>query len=182
MGPYSTTQRQDQTRVFIPLHALPETASGTFKVKFFSSGAATLNWFVAAGVPGSDNPARRTARVVGASNEPLTIAVATGKPAIVIRDAFAPDVSTAGVGIETPKKRIISNSNEFELQVFEKFYRVLDVKTGEIVIERIGVNPNFSPSSRFLGSLRGRHRVRDRRPLCGQPGRRERAPQPEWRL
>jgi hypothetical protein len=152
-GPYSIGQSQDQTRVFIPLHGLPETASGTFKVKFYSSGANTVSWFVAGLVPSSDKPARRTAKVLAAADEPLTMTVATGKPAIVIRDAFAPDVSTAGVGIEIPKKRVVSNSNAFELQVFEKFYRVLDVKTGEIVIERVGVNPNFSPSSRFLGAF-----------------------------
>ena len=36
-GPYGIAERLSQTRVFIPLHALPEAASGAFKIKFFSA-------------------------------------------------------------------------------------------------------------------------------------------------
>ena len=61
----------------------------------------------------------------------------------MVRDQFA---------TETPKRVIHSNSGEFSLQVFESFYRVLDAKTGELLQERTGWDPNFSPTSRFLGA------------------------------
>ncbi len=152
-APYGISEKQDRTRVFIPLHALPESASGSFKVKFFSAGANAMDWFVAGLSSNFEDEQLRSSAVLAVSQENLRIAVESGKPAIVVRDSFAPDISTAGANIEHPKKTIISNSNEFELQVFEKFYRVFDVRTGDLVLERAGANPNFSPSSRFLGSF-----------------------------
>ena len=71
------------------------------------------------------------------------ISIVAGNPSIVIRDRFA---------VETPKAVIRSNSGEFELQVFDDYYRVIDVHTGELLQERAGWSPNFSPSSRFLGA------------------------------
>ncbi len=70
----------------------------------------------------------------------------------MVRDSFTPGIANSGAKIEHPRKIIVSNSGEFELQIFQKFYRVYDVKTGELVLERGGLNPNFSPSSRFVGS------------------------------
>jgi hypothetical protein len=50
-GPFGISQAIDQTRVFIPLHALADKASGAFKVKFYTAGENTIDWFVA-GLPG----------------------------------------------------------------------------------------------------------------------------------
>ena len=152
-GPFGIADGRDKTRVFIALHALPEAASGAFKVKFFSAGANSVGWFVAGLSPDAKNQPSRRAAILSAAKEPLGVSVETGKPAIIVRDAFAPDISTAGARIERPKKTIVSNSGEFELQIFDKYYRVIDIKTGEIAIERAGINPNFSPSSRFLGAF-----------------------------
>src|SRR5208337_3214044 len=151
-GPYGIAGKLDRTRVFIPLHALPEAASGAFKVKFFSAGANSIGWFVTGLSADFRDRERRTSRVLAAAEEPVKVVVENGKPAIVVRDSFAPDIATAGAKIEHPKKKVISNSNEFELQVYDKFYRVYDIRTGELVIERAGRNPNFSPSSRFIGA------------------------------
>jgi hypothetical protein len=76
--------------------------------------------------------------------------VETGKPEILVRDAFAPNLATSGAAFERPKKIIVANSGEFSLQFFSRFYRVYDAATGELVLERTGINPNFSPSSRFI--------------------------------
>ena len=66
-----------------------------------------------------------------------------GNPSIVVRDQFS---------VETPKRVVRSNSGEFELKIFELYYRVFDVSSGELLQERAGKDPNFSPSSRFLGA------------------------------
>ena len=71
------------------------------------------------------------------------ITVIPGNPAIVVRDHLSTD---------TPIEVVRSNSGEFELQVFDGFYRVLDAKSGELLHERAGLDPNFSPTSRFLGA------------------------------
>jgi Caspase domain len=151
-GPYDIADKLDQTRVFIPLHALPDTASGAFKIKFYGAGESAVDWFVTRVTGDFRDAKKRASAVVAAAKQPLKVTVASGKPAIVVRDAFMPDIAAGGEGLQRPKRTVVSNSNEFELQVFEKFYRVYDIKTGELVIERAGINPNFSPSSRFLGS------------------------------
>jgi len=46
-----------------------------------------------------------------------------------------------------------ASSSRSELQVFDKFYRVRDVYSGEPVLERAGTHPNFAPSSRFIGAF-----------------------------
>jgi hypothetical protein len=63
---------------------------------------------------------------------------------IVIRDQF----TTA-----PPKRVVQSNSGEFQLDIYDSFYRVIDLKTGALLLERAGWDPNFSPTSRFLGAF-----------------------------
>ena len=72
-----------------------------------------------------------------------SISVVNGNPKIVVRDQFSTD---------TPKQVIRSNFGEFDLFIFDEFYRVFDVKTGELLQERTGQSPNFSPNGRFLGA------------------------------
>jgi hypothetical protein len=152
-GPFGISQSIDQTRVFIPLHALEDKASGSFKIKFYTAGENAIDWFVA-GLPGfSSGGGKQAATVMKPGSAPLTTLVESGKPEIVVRDAFAPNLATSGAALERPKKTIASNSGEFSLQIFSRFYRVYDAATGELVLERTGINPNFSPSSRFIGAF-----------------------------
>ena len=152
-GPFGISQNIDQTRVFIPLHAFADKASGTFKVKFYTAGENTIDWFVAALPDYFGGGTERPATVLAAGSAPLKALVESGKPEILVRDAFAPNLATSGAALERPKKTIASNSGEFSLQVFSRFYRVYDTASGELVLERTGKNPNFSPSSRFLGAF-----------------------------
>lgn len=151
-GPYGISDGIDQTRVFIPLHALPTAASGTFKIKFYTAGMSSLTWSVV-GVPNASGASQRTPMRLSSARAPLRVEVVNGRPAIVVRDSFTPDIANSGPKIERPRKIIVSNSGEFELQIFQKFYRIYDVRSGELVLERGGANPNFSPSSRFVGAL-----------------------------
>lgn len=152
-GPYDIADALEQTRVFIPLHALSQAASGSFKIKFFTAGPNTVSWFVSSLSEDFQDASRRKSTVIAKAKEPVNVTVEIGKPAIVVRDSFAPNIATGSGGIEHPKKRIVSNSNEFELQIFAKFYRVYDLVSGELVLERAGVEPNFSPTSRFIGAF-----------------------------
>jgi Caspase domain len=148
-APYGIKYRRDQTRVFIPLHIGPGQAQGTLVVKIYETGPLRLDWTLIE-VPklGSD-PRQKTDFAIGEEHAttavPLGkgISVFSGNPSIVVRDRFSADA---------PKQTFRSNSGEFDLQVFDGYYRVLDAKTGELIQERAGWDPNFSPTSRFLGA------------------------------
>jgi len=152
-GPYDIADAVEQTRVFVPLHAVSETALGSFKIKFFTAGANTVSWFVSSLSEDFRDAARRKSTIIAKAREPVKVEVEIGRPAIVVRDSFAPNIATGSGGIEHPTKRMVSNSGEFELQIFAKFYRVYDLASGELVLERAGVEPNFSPTSRFIGAF-----------------------------
>ncbi|MCC7251067.1 caspase family protein [Hyphomicrobium sp.] len=149
-GPYAIAYELARTRVFVPLHLGPGQASGNALIKVYQAGPLTLDWAL---VEVSKLKAdAKTAKDFAFGQEWVgsvtrlgdELNVIGGNPEIVIRDRFT---------TEAPQKTIRSNSGEFELQVFDKFYRVLDSKTGELLQERNGWDPNFSPSSRFLGAF-----------------------------
>ncbi len=109
-GPFGISQKIDQTRVFIPLHALADKASGAFKVKFYTAGENAIDWFVA-GLPGYFSGGRgQAATVLATGSAPLKVVVESGKPEILVRDAFAPKLATSGTPLERPKKTIVSDS------------------------------------------------------------------------
>ena len=149
-GPYAIKHQLGRTRVFVPLHLGKSQASGTVLIKVYKDGPVVLDWALVEVPKLTANPktakdfAHGKERVGAVTRIGEGLSVISGNPTIVIRDHFP---------VEAPKKAIRSNSGEFDLQIFDKFYRVLDSKTGELLLERNGWDPNFSPSSRFLGAF-----------------------------
>ena len=149
-GPYRIRHRIEQTRIFIPLHLEPKRMAGALEVLAYQTGAVPFEWSMVE-VPSSVPTAKQRNDLLigqeavqrgGVVGEWAKVRV--GRPHIVIRDHFS---------IEQPKSVIISNSREFRLEVFEDYYRVVEDKSGELVLERAGKMPNFSPSSRFLAAF-----------------------------
>jgi hypothetical protein len=68
-----------------------------------------------------------------------------GAPQIVVQDRF---VSSE------PKQRIRSNSGQYDLVVFDGRYEVYEVATGAKIVDHPGIDPNFSPGSRFVAARR----------------------------
>jgi Caspase domain len=149
-GPFGMKYGRDRTRVLIPLHLGKDQHEGTVSVKFYEEGQPALEWALVEVAALRQNPQTRSDLAMGAEvvHGPFTSAsdfrVVSGNPRIVVRDRFT---------VERPKQVVLSNSGEFELQIFDKYYRVLDRKSGELVLERSGLDPNFSNSSRFLGAF-----------------------------
>jgi len=149
-APYGIRHRQDRTRVFIPLHVGPGQAQGTLAVKVYETGPFQLDWALIEVPRLVADPHKRTDFAIGEEQAtaatPLGngISIVSGSPAVVVRDSFSTDV---------PRHTFRSNSGEFDLQVFDGYYRVLDARTGELLQERAGWDPNFSPTSRFLGAF-----------------------------
>jgi hypothetical protein len=147
-GPFGMTYATDRTRVLIPLHQGERFYSGSFSVKIYEAGQFSFNWALVE-LSGSTNATSgdyvvRQLNKLDGTNLTAGYEVVGGNPTVVVRDQFSTNA---------PQKTIVSDSGEFLLQSFDRFYRVLDSKTSELVLERSGWDPNFSPSGRFLGAF-----------------------------
>jgi hypothetical protein len=121
-------------RAVIPLHRISTTDEGQVSVLPYKSGVQTISW--AALTTGACGE-----RVLRAGQS--KVAVAIGAPELLVRDRFAD---------ENPIKRIRSLNGAFDLLVFGDRYAVYEVATGVKIIDVPGVDPNFSPSSRFVAA------------------------------
>lgn len=54
-----------------------------------------------------------------------------------------------------PKEVIISNNNKYRLHIYEDHFQVFDILSNEKILDERGYCPDFSPTSRFIGSLDG---------------------------
>jgi len=148
-APYRIDYRTNETRILVPLHVGPEELEGRVIVKTYKAGPFRMDWALVEVPKRYADPQTEDDFYLngGKSTAPTALgkglSVVGGNPSIVVRDQFS---------VETPKTIIRSNSGEFELRIFESYYRVFDVGSGELLQERDGWDPNFSPSSRFLGA------------------------------
>ena len=148
-GPFGIAYGSDRTRIFVPLHLGARQNQGQVIVKVYETGPLSLDWALIEVPRLTKEPQTKKDFAVGRERATAPVAlgdditVIGGNPAIVVRDHFSTD---------TPTEVVRSNSGEFELHVFDGFYRVLDAKSGELLHERTGWDPNFSPTSRFLGA------------------------------
>ncbi|MGI9524788.1 MAG: hypothetical protein ACR2PG_24425, partial [Hyphomicrobiaceae bacterium] len=149
-GPFGLSRDLDQARVFVPLNSPGVLNSGTIKIKPYQAGTFAIDAAVVELPNLTARPSLKThyavdnPRVLKLSSEKLRFEVKTGQPRIVVQDRYSTD---------KPDKTVYSRTGEFELQVFKNRYRVLDVATGELVVERSGSDANFSPGARFVHGL-----------------------------
>lgn len=148
-GPFEIKHDQEETRLFFPLHLL-DKRQGEFKIKSYEVGPLRVTWALVQAKSKVANPRVREDFALGQEYVSEVVKLANvarytvGEPKIIVRDNFT---------LDKPKTVIRSNSGEFDLQVFEGLYRVLDATTGELLIERTGVDPNFAPGSRFVSAF-----------------------------
>ncbi|MBR0820319.1 caspase family protein [Bradyrhizobium liaoningense] len=146
-GPFQLDDAKDLTRLFIPLHVGKDTQEGQLTVRVFDVGTVELGLALIE-IPKAKAASRiladfatKDATIV--RGEPLKFNLRPGVPALSIRDHYS---------IDSPQRRLLSNSGEFELQDFGRHYRVLDRSTSALLVERDGHSPNFSPTSRFVAA------------------------------
>ncbi len=143
-GPFDIGHDKQHMRVFIPMRRGGE---GSLTLRVYQAGPFKLSWAVIE-IPKFDTLSKQP-DAFDEGNEVLhreqsferSFAVVPGVPSIAVRDRF---------NVSSPVKVIVSRSREFVLQVFDGFYRVLENESQALVIERDGIRPNFSPSSRFV--------------------------------
>jgi hypothetical protein len=137
--PFGFQFADDQMRVLFPLY-LPQsqTTQGTFQIRPLVAGEFTLNWaYLVVNEKGDIVFSSKN------TDTAMTFEIQERKnPKLVVQDR---------VGIEKPEKVLLSPSREYEVHVFEDRFQVLYANTKELLFERAGKEPNFSPGSRFLG-------------------------------
>jgi len=75
----------------------------------------------------------------------FTVDVLAGVARLTVQDRYS-----AGA----PQKVIRSLNGRYDLHVFSARYEVYDAVSGDLLLSRAGVDPNFSPTGRFLASRR----------------------------
>jgi hypothetical protein len=133
-GPSGLVYGSDGARAFVPLHRGIGVTTGEIAIRFFRRGLQTVSWGVVTGGNCGEH-----VLASGADH----INVAAGPPELVIQDRFT---------IETPRQRIRSLTGTHELVVFDGRYEVYKVAGGAKIVDRVGIDPNFSPTGRFIAA------------------------------
>ncbi len=132
-GPYQMQYEKAQTRALFATHRKIDIAeSGELAVTPYRSGVETFGWAVVA---------------VGTCGERILeqyirkVEVTPGSAELVVQDRFDSD---------QPKERIRSNDGKYDLLIFERRFEVQDAATGAVLFKAAGIDPNFSPTARFV--------------------------------
>ncbi len=141
--PFGFKFAEDKMRVLFPLY-LPQIQKnqGTFQIRPLIAGEFKLDWaYLVVSEKGDIVFSSKS------SDTSVTFEMQERKnPRLVVQDR---------VGVEQPDKVLLSPSRDYEVRVFKERFQVLYAKSGELLFERAGIEPNFSPGSRFLGYLTG---------------------------
>jgi hypothetical protein len=136
-GPFDLKYRKAETRVVFPVRSADaQSQRSTFTAAPLERGSLTVSWAVIVGGECGE-------QVLGSNSR--TIKIGSGTPELVLQDQFS---------LES-KKRIRSLNGQFEILVSKDRYEVQELATGATVLEHAGLDPNFSPTSRFVVSRRG---------------------------
>lgn len=130
-APYGIAYKVDAMRLAIPLHDKSARA-GMLSVIPFLIGSVGIDWAVATADAGG-------ARILEGGS--IRLDLKAGAPKIVVQDIYA---------AERPAETIRSASGDYQLDIFEGYFRVTDTLTGALVVAAEGYRPGFSPTSRFL--------------------------------
>ena len=132
-GPLGLEFGRGKTRALVPLHQSGAKLSGAFDVKGLAAGDVTIEAAVIARTSCGE-------RVISTQFD-RTFKLAPGAPEIVVQDPY---------DIDQPKQVIVSNNGHYRAHVFDGRYRIFDIKTGAKLLDRAGVDVNFSPTARFV--------------------------------
>jgi hypothetical protein len=126
----------DRMRAIVPLN-LDGNANGILAVEPYLIGDLRFDWAIAYAPAGTVLASDAVVR----PRDPIGTTVAPGVPRVIIQDPYSTDA---------PADVVVSNSGAFRLEIFDGHYRVLDEATGALIWAAEGLEPRFSPSSRFL--------------------------------
>ncbi|MGE0515506.1 MAG: caspase domain-containing protein [Hyphomicrobiaceae bacterium] len=132
-APFDIPFGKGRVRAVVPLSGPTANLVASLKIKPYVVGDFPIAWTVVA----------RTECGITLLREPSDVSfrVKASKPRLIVQD---------DADVSRPVRVSTSPNRRYTLQVFENSYRVLDSKTGALLIEPSGRNPTFSRTSRFL--------------------------------
>lgn len=136
-GPHGLKHAGERTRAIIPLDRGQPSTTGTVSAFLLLAGTHTIGFSIVTGGDCGEHV------VLTHSAGPVKIEL--GLPEIVIQDAFANDAADAIVN---------DASGRYTMQVYDGRYIVLDQRTGALLLSRAGREPRFSPTGRFVATVR----------------------------
>ena len=152
-GPYGIAQDRDRTRLVVPLANVAATegrtiSEGSFGFTTHETGEMAVGWSLVEVPRLRERPffkedfARRDHDAYRFADQRLQVSV--GKPKIYVQDMYS---------VEQPDSIVHSINGRYTMHVFDGWYRIVDSESGNIILERRGQEPKFSPTSRFLTAL-----------------------------
>ncbi|TYL92736.1 caspase family protein [Bradyrhizobium rifense] len=146
-APRSIRAYEEKTRLIVPLSSSTPSTTGSAKIIFYNAGATKITWSIVGLPPRGAPPPCVEANFL---NGILDVQVTSGPPQFVAQDRFSSG---------DPKFTFVSNHSKFLLSVFQDRYQVIEKNTGDLVLERAGREPRFSPSGRYLTARGGSGRL-----------------------
>ncbi len=133
-GPAGIADERASTRAIVVLHGSDRPVAGRLGIRAYQAGDLALTWKLIAKSACGEHVLRQ---------DKISIAVSYGRPAIVVQDRFADD---------KPEKTVNSGDGRYRLVVFENRYQVFELQSGAKIVDRIGLEPNFSSTGRFIAA------------------------------
>ncbi|WP_455274209.1 caspase family protein [Rhizobium herbae] len=135
-GPNGLEFAIDRARAIVPLNADAPASAGTIGVNILLAGAHEVGLSVVTGGQCGE-------QVIQSQRIPLRVEL--GLPELVVQDV--------SVGAQ-PQSVIFDSSGTLSLSIHEAHYDVLNRATGSLLFRRPGLKPRFSPTGRFVVSIR----------------------------
>lgn len=137
-GPANLSFAKEKMRAFTPLHARNIPQEMNYEIKPYREGDFEISWAITANTPCGEK------LLTDVTSQKYVIT--SGPSDIVVQDVY--DYSR-------PNDVIFSNDGRYKLVVFDKYYQVFDRANGTKILDRRGMCPGFSPTSRFVAALSG---------------------------
>lgn len=137
-GPAKLNFAKKYMRAFTPLHTRNIPQDINYEIKLYREGEFGISWAITANTPCGEKLLTKVSS--------QKYVVSSGASNIVVQDVY--DYSR-------PNDVIISNNGRYKLVVFDKYYQVFDRVNGTKILDRRGMCPDFSPTSRFVAALAG---------------------------
>ena len=133
--PFNIHWEQDKLRVVFPLYIL-NSPQGAFTIKPLIAGNMEIKWTCL-----SLDPQRFTFRKNGAFAE--------GSETFTVVDRN-PMLMPMETSMDQPEAVFLSPSKEYRVKQYDDHFEVYLEKTDRLILRKVGTNPVFSPTSRFI--------------------------------
>ncbi len=139
-APQSMRFEDKSVRVIVPLSGALANPAGSADIFFYHSGSQPIRWAIIE--VGKDETQRCIERILRSGETQVTVNF--GLPELLPQNRFDNFVS---------ESTFVSTNGRFLLHQGKQRYRIVDRVTGDLLLDRSGTKPHFSPTGRFLSAL-----------------------------